>query len=142
MNQASTKPKRPFILKVLVFSLVFISFIGWLRVQQSLYQWAWLVRFQIYPGPLYTVASGAVVGISSLVGAMALWWYLSWGIWFGRILIGLLTLGWWLDYLVFAQATTAWTNLPFRVLLSILYLTFAYLTLYLVPRKIEKRRNE
>jgi type III secretory pathway component EscS len=139
--QQKTPPKRPFLFKLLVLSLLIISLIGWMRFIQSLYQWSYLVDFNIQPGPVYTAITGIVIGLSAGIAAVILWLRLPGAIKFVQITIVLLTAGWWLDYVLFTHTGDAFTNLPFRVTTNGLYLAFVFLYFQYAP-VIQRMRKQ
>ncbi len=131
-NQKTIK-KRPFLFKVLAFTLLIISLTGWLRLTQSLYQWQYLMKYEILPGPLYIAISGCLIGLVAGLGVVAFWLRLQWAKTYLQVSLVLLTVGWWLDYVLFTHNSTAFTSLPFRVVITIVYLGFIFLYLQYAP---------
>ncbi|PKO04118.1 MAG: hypothetical protein CVU41_18625 [Chloroflexi bacterium HGW-Chloroflexi-3] len=132
------KKKRPFLLKLIILSLLIIAVMGWLRVYQSIYQWETLVRFGVQPGPWYSLISGALIGVLGTFGALSTWLRLSWGQKYVQISIVILAASWWLDYLVFSQSSIAFYNLPFRIVATSIYLGFVFGYFYLTKNKSPK----
>jgi hypothetical protein len=130
------KKKRPFLLKLIVYSLVIIAVLGWLRVYQSIYQWDTLVKFGVQPGPWYSLLSGGLIGILAMIGAVSLWLWLSWSQKFVQVNLVIISLGWWLDYLIFSQSSIAFYNLPFRIFANGFYLVFVFGYFYLTKNKL------
>lgn len=120
---------RPFLFKLLFASLIFISITGWLRLYQSFYQWEWLIRYEIRPGPLYTAIYGFLIGSAGLLNAILFWIKHKLTKRFTQIFITLVFFWWWFDYLVFSKTVLAFTDLSFRILLTLTYLSFVYLYL-------------
>jgi hypothetical protein len=137
--------KRPFLYKIIIFSLLIIAVMGWLRVYQSIYQWEWLIRYAVFPGPWYSLITGVLIGVIATLGVVVGWLRLNWSAKYIQIIVVLLSLGWWLDYLLFSQSSIAFYNLPFRIVVNLLYLIFVvgyfYLTKVEEPKgmKDEKR---
>jgi hypothetical protein len=125
--------KRPFLFKVLAFSLLLISLTGWLRFTQSLYQWQFLVAYGIQPGPLYIAISGCIIGLTAGLGLVVFWLRIPWSKLYIQISLILLTIGWWSDYLLFTQNNNAFSNLPFRLVGNFIYLGFVFLYIQYAP---------
>lgn len=117
---------RPFLFKLLFASLMLISLSGWLRLYQSIYQWDWLVRYQVSPGPLYSAIYGSVVGISGLVIAFLFWINPKSSKKLTQAYICVILLIGWLDYLVFSNTSLAFADIHFRIVISIGYLIFIF----------------
>jgi len=130
--------KRPFLYKIIIFSLLIIAVMGWLRVYQSLYQWDWLIKYDVFPGPWYSLITGGIIGVIAMLGVVVGWLRLNWSAQYIQIIVVLLSLGWWLDYLLFSQSSIAFYNLPFRIVVNFLYLIFVVGYFYLVKVKEPK----
>lgn len=131
--------KRPFLYKIIIFSLLIIAVMGWLRVYQSIYQWEWLIRYAVFPGPWYTLITGVLIGVIATLGVVVGWLRLVWSAKYIQVIVVLLSLGWWLDYLLFSQSSIAFYNLPFRIVVNFLYLIFVVGYFYLV--KVEEPKG-
>jgi hypothetical protein len=129
MNPKTPLAGRPFLFKLLAGSLVLIALTGWLRLYQSFYQWEWLIRYEIRPGPVYTAIYGALIGLTASTNAILFWIKHKFAKRVIQISIPAILFWWWLDYLFFSKTALAFTNLPFRILLTITYLCFVYLYL-------------
>lgn len=125
------KKKRPFLLKLIIFSLALIAIMGWLRVYQSIYQWEFLVEYAIKPGPWYSLITGALVGILASIAVVSAWFQWDWSSKFVQISLLVITIGWWLDYLIFSRSSIAFYNLPFRIVATVIYLGFVFGYYYL-----------
>lgn len=125
------KKKRPFLLKLIIFSLALIAIMGWLRVYQSIYQWEFLVEYAIKPGPWYSLITGALVGILASIAVVSAWFQWDWSGKFVQISLLVITIGWWLDYLIFSRSSIAFYNLPFRIVATVIYLGFVFGYYYL-----------
>jgi hypothetical protein len=115
-----------------------IAVMGWLRVYQSLYQWDWLIKYDVFPGPWYSLITGGIIGVIAMLGVVVGWLRLNWSAQYIQIIVVLLSLGWWLDYLLFSQSSIAFYNLPFRIVVNFLYLIFVVGYFYLVKVKEPK----
>lgn len=131
--------KRPFLYKIIIFSLLIIAVMGWLRAYQSIYQWEWLIRYAVFPGPWYTLITGVLIGVIATLGVVVGWLRLVWSAKYIQVIVVLLSLGWWLDYLLFSQSSIAFYNLPFRIVVNFLYLIFVVGYFYLV--KVEEPKG-
>ncbi len=136
------KKKRPFLLKIIIFSLVVIAMMGWLLVYQSIYQWGYLLMFNVYPGPWYSLISGVCSGVLATLGAIATWLRLPWSSRYVQISLLVIIVGWWLDYILFTQNKTAFYNLPFRIFATLIYAGFIFGYYYLSNKKTEGSQHE
>lgn len=125
-DKLSISTKRPFLFKLLSLLLFIIALMGWLRFSQSIYQWQYLIMYQVNPGPLYTLLSGLLIGISMSIGLIAFWLRKLWSKKFLQISIAIIFIGWWLDYLILTRNPSAFTNWPFRLVGSVVVLGFIY----------------
>ena len=125
-DKLSISTKRPFLFKLLSLLLFIFALMGWLRFSQSIYQWQYLVMYQVKPGPLYILISGLLIGISMSIGLIAFWLRKLWSKKFLQITIAIIFIGWWLDYLILTRNPAAFTNLPFRLVGSLVVLSFIY----------------
>ncbi len=132
------KTKRPFLLKLLTFSLALMAVMGWLRVYQSIYQWEILLRFGVHPGPWYSLISGVIIGLIATIAALAAWLQLPETRMVVQISVAILVVGWWLDYLIFSQNKIAFYNLPFRIVATLVYGGFVFGYFYLQKMKSQK----
>lgn len=127
--------KRPFLYKLIIISMAVIAIMGWLRVYQSLYQWKWLLKYEVFPGPWYSLITGILIGLLATIGVVAGWIRLRWSALYIQVSLVVLSLGWWLDYLLFSKSSIAFFNLPFRIVMNLLYLIFVMGYFYLVTEK-------
>lgn len=127
--------KRPFLYKLIIISMAVIAIMGWLRVYQSLYQWQWLLKYEVFPGPWYSLITGILIGLLATIGVVAGWIRLRWSALYIQVSLVVLSLGWWLDYLLFSKSSIAFFNLPFRIVMNLLYLIFVMGYFYLVKEK-------
>ncbi len=125
-DKLSISTKRPFLFKLLSLLLFIFALMGWLRFSQSIYQWQYLVMYQVKPGPIYTLISGLLIGISMSIGLIAFWLRKLWSKKYLQITIAIIFTGWWLDYLILTRNSTAFTNWPFRLVGSVVSLGFIY----------------
>lgn len=140
-RNATLKKKRPFLLKLISFSLAIMAVMGWLRVYQSLYQWEILLRFGVMPGPWYSFITGLLIGIIGMIAALAAWTQRIWSRKVVQISVVILVVGWWLDYLIFSQNQLAFYNLPFRIVATIVYIGFVF-GYYYLTKNAQRIKNE
>jgi hypothetical protein len=69
-------------------------------------------------------------------GAVCLWMRLTWSQKYVQVSLLVLSLGWWLDYLIFSQSSIAFYNLPFRIFANGIYLVFVFGYFYLIKNKL------
>jgi hypothetical protein len=136
------KKKRPFLLKVIIFSLAWMAVMGWLRVYQSLYQWETLQRFGVQPGPWYSLITGVIIGLIGMVASVLAWLQRTWSRKVVQLSILILVVGWWLDYLLLSQNNTSFYNVPFRIVATIVYVGFIFGYFFLSQRKARRVKNE
>jgi len=122
----SISSKRSFFFKLFCLLLFIFAVFGWLRFSQSIFQWHYLVMYQVKPGPLFTLVSGLLIGVSMSIGMVAFWIRKPWSKKYLQITIALLFLGWWLDYLILTKNPTALINWPFRLIGSLVVIGFIY----------------
>jgi hypothetical protein len=48
--------------------MIFIATIGWMRFQQALRHWYYLINLGVWPPPVYQAVSGGLIGISFSLG--------------------------------------------------------------------------
>ncbi len=120
------RPARPFELKLLVLGLLVFSWMGWVRFEQTLVNWAWLQSLGLTPAPPYLAASGALWGLLGLAAALGLWLRLEWGIGLARIAAAGFALSYWLERLLLRRAPEAQANLPFALAATALGLVYAF----------------
>ena len=58
---------------VLFFGYALISITGWVRMIQTFIDWGWLLYAQVWPGPFYLAATGALWGVVAMVAVIWLW---------------------------------------------------------------------
>jgi len=129
------KKKHPFILKLISFSLVIISLLGWLRVYQSIYQWNLLLKYAIYPGPWYSLISGLLIGLLGSFAVICAWVQRNWSRKYVQLIVLIIMMGWWLDYLLFSRGSISFYNLPFRIVATLVYLGLVFGYYYLKKSK-------
>lgn len=120
---------RPFLFKLFALSFLLISVTGWLRLYQSIYQWQWLVKYAVQPGPLYTAIYGLIVGGLMLACLFIFWQKKPYVKTFTLAAVLTVVLYGWCDYLVLSKTSLAFTDLWFRVFVSIIYCLVVYLYL-------------
>ena len=120
---------RPFLFKLFAFSFLLISVTGWLRLYQSIYQWQWLVKYAVQPGPFYTAIYGLIVGGLMLACLLIFWLKTPYAKAFTLGAVLTVVLYSWFDYLVLSKTSLAFTDLWFRAFISIIYCLVVYLYL-------------
>lgn len=134
--------KRPFLFKLLSLILFIIALMGWLRFTQSFYQWQYLLAYQVQPGPVYSLISGLLIGVSMSIGLVAFWFRKKWSKKYLQIVIATICTGWWMDYLLLTKNSAALTNWPFRLVGTLVLLGFIYGYLKIAYPQPWRRQNE
>ncbi len=65
-DRKKSNEQRVFWVTILVLAV--ISTLGWLRFQQALRLWYYLIDLNVQPPPIYLAASGALIGLSHSLG--------------------------------------------------------------------------
>jgi hypothetical protein len=122
-----SRPGRWVRLLALVF--VFLALMGWLRFQQALSGWSLLIQLGAWPGPLYIAAGGAAWGLVGLPAAWGLWVGRGWGA-LAALLAGLFyPLSYWTDRLIAQQVSQGFSNWPFALGVTAIWLIFIFVVL-------------
>jgi hypothetical protein len=117
------KPKRTFILWILIGSLMLWSLLGWLRMAETIEIWN-LLTFTT-PQPEYLLFSALSWGMVGLVFAFALLFRLRWARFASLAVLGLV-LWYWVERIALTRSGTAWTNSLFAAGLSLLWVAYAF----------------
>jgi hypothetical protein len=123
------RPRRTIELLVLMAGILFLSGIGWLRLQQTLFYGEYLNRFGGLPPAVYLGLSGLLLGSAALVSAVGLWARMAWSPWLTRVVVVGAAAGYWLERLLFTRSAAGWANLLFSILLTLLVVGYALLVL-------------
>lgn len=129
------KKKRPFLFKLIIFLLGIIAIMGWLRVVQSVFQWELLLKYEVSPGPWYSLFTGILIGLVATIGVIVGWLRLSWSALYIQVSLALLSIGWWVDYLAFSKSSIAFYNLPFRIVMNLIVLIYVFGYFFLIKEK-------
>jgi len=132
------RPKRSFWLIVLAVGLLIFSIAGWLRLQQSLADWHYLLDLGLQPGPLYLALTGAMTGAGGMIAALGVWLRLRCGFVLTRIFMVVWQAWNWIDRLWVARSDTARVGWPFALAATVVVLLFGFLVL----NDEERRLNE
>lgn len=131
---AVVRARCTFELKILIIGMLILSWFGWLRLQQVIKYWDFLLLLCLQPSPLYLAVYGAVCGLIGMASAITLWlrWY-----WAPQLtyLTALIYVSWyWLDRLLLTRSVASQANYPFAVGVTILGLGCIFVILAL-PRQ-------
>ncbi|MHB8135206.1 MAG: hypothetical protein ACYDH1_13405 [Anaerolineaceae bacterium] len=121
-----SKNRRPFLFKLFSFILFSMAVMGGLRFFQSIYQWQYLLDYQVKPGPLYSLISGLLIAVIMSIGMVGFWLRKVWSKTYLHISIAIISIAWWLDYLLFTKNSAAFSNWPFRLLATTIVVGFLY----------------
>jgi hypothetical protein len=135
--------KKIFLLFFLELVLLLFSLEAWLRLQQAIVNWTYLISLGAVVLPLYLAVSGAVWGIVSLAAAVGLWLYQRWAVMGTGIGSALFTVWYWLDRLFLAPAAGgSQANVWFAVVVNVVLLVVVYLNLAAVWETILYERQD
>jgi uncharacterized membrane protein len=126
MERSRARPKRSLSLKFLTFVMLVLSLFGWLRMQQAISNWGFLIQLKVYPGPLYQALGGILWGVLGLSAAVSLWFCLSWSVIFTEASALVFSASYWFDRLALSRSTGSQTNLYFAIGLTIGALIYTF----------------
>jgi hypothetical protein len=122
-------PGRPLELILLAGGFLVVSVFGWLRVQQALLTWNWLLQVLPTHSPAYLVFSGAAWGLGGSACALGLWLRLKMILHFTRAAACTLALWYWIERLLLTRSPQGWINWPFSLALTVICLVFVFAVL-------------
>jgi len=134
--------KKILLLLFLELVLLVFSLDSWLRFQQAIANWAYLISLGADVLPLYLAVSGAVWSIVSLVAAVGLWFYQRWAVIGTGVGALLFTVWYWLDRLFLTPAADGQANVWFVVGVNAILLVVICLNLGAVWETIQYERSE
>jgi hypothetical protein len=108
-----------------------LSLAGWLRLEQAVFTWQWLVEFSTRPGPLYQAVSGAVWGLAGMVGIILTWLRRRWSIDAALGIIVFFAASYWLDRTLLSQSVDVQANTVFMGIATLACLVYAWAVLWL-----------
>jgi hypothetical protein len=120
------RPKRTLSLKALTFGMLIFSSFGWLRLQQAVSDWSFLVQLGIQPGPLYQALGGVLWGLLGPIAAISLWYRLTWSVVFTETAVLVFAASYWLDRLALSRSAVSQTNLFFAIGLTIVGIIYTF----------------
>ncbi len=129
------RPGRSIELWLLALGLLVISITGWLRLQFVVDAWDFLKQTGVEPGPLYQAILGGVWGACGLVCAAGLLLRARWAPGVTRLVVLVLVIWYWVDYLALTRVSDAMDNWPYMLVLSLLCLLFTFAVLALERQK-------
>jgi hypothetical protein len=138
MTEQTQKTKRSFFLKALVVAFLIQSWMGWLRLIESISNWDLLTSFKVQPSPLYLAVSGGAWGILGLAAALGLWVRWRWAAWAARIIVLLSSAWYWIDRFVLGISPERLTNVPFAAVINLLAILFAFAVLSISSARVQK----
>lgn len=130
--------KRSFKLWLLVIIFLVLSLSGFFRFQQVLVNWNWVSTQKISPGPLLIAASGILFCLANLLVACCLWFRVRWAAGVTRLVTAANFAGYWIDRTFFYHSMSSFTNAPFMLFITLIYLCVVF---WLLERD-RKRWNE
>ncbi len=123
---SQSRPKRTLSLNVLAFCMLGISLFGWLRLQQAVLDWDFLIQLGVQPGPLYLALGGILWGVLGLTATVSLWYRLSWSVIFTKTAALVFAASYWIDRLALGRSAASQTNLYFAIGLTLISLIYTF----------------
>ena len=123
--------------------MIFLSFMGWLRLAESIRLWKTLIEINLNPAPMYLAITGGLIGVLSLISAISLLLRIKWSIFFSRFWVILFAIWLFFDHLLFSPSihtSSDWSWLIFSALIFIAVIFL--LTLPLRQDSIKTVENE
>ncbi|MBN1669361.1 MAG: hypothetical protein JW862_19890 [Anaerolineales bacterium] len=137
---AKAKRKRPERLEFLALLVLVFALLNLLRVIETVQEWQLLENLPLSVSPLYLLLSGAIWALVGFILAAGIWW--GWRpAWLGTQ-VACLAYGvyYWLDRWLLAEPNVLAVRWPFMLLLTILFLLFAFASLWLPAGRAYFRR--
>lgn len=100
---------------LLALVFLYLSLLGWLRLELALSDASLLTSLGIRPGPAYLAAGGALWGVSGLAGAALMVVSTPWRSVGVRVIGLVFTLSYWADRLAFTRSAEMQVNWPFSL---------------------------
>jgi len=121
------KPPRLWRHRIALLLSAGYALMGWLRLQQALWYWAFLVDLDIWPSPPYFAATGGVIGLGFSAALVMLLARKPVIHRFIRIL-GIIFLAWfWFDRILYSTWRAFFIQLPVSLLITAATLLLAFL---------------
>jgi hypothetical protein len=101
------------------FLLAVFTLVGWLRFQQALRYWYYLIEIKLWPHPLYFAASGGLIGLGyglALLFHLLRFRYISLYI---RVLTALFLIWLWIDRIWIVTRESFLPLLPITILITV-----------------------
>ena len=122
-------PGRSLELILLTAGFLVVSAFGWLRMQQALLTWNWLLQVLPAPSPAYLVVSGAAWGLVGLACVLGLWLRIRKAPLLTRAAACILALWFWIERLLLTRSPQGWINWPFSLAATVICLVFVFAVL-------------
>lgn len=110
---------------LLFFGYALISIAGWVRMIQTFIDWNWLRDAQVWPGPWYLAATGALWGVVAMVAVIWLWLRRSDARLAAFVTALFLALSYWTDRLLVFTLNQYGANTLFAAAVTLAGLAFA-----------------
>lgn len=114
---------------LLFFGYALISIAGWVRMIQTFIDWNWLRDAQVWPGPWYLAATGALWGVVAMVAVIWLWLRRSDARLAAFVTALFLALSYWTDRLLVFTLNQYGANTLFAAAVTLAGLAFATVVL-------------
>ncbi len=121
------KPPRLWRLRIALLLAAVFALMGWLRLQQALWYWAFLTDLDIWPRPPYFVVTGGVIGLGFSTALVMLLARKPVILRYIRVL-GIIFLAWfWFDRILYSTWRAFFIQLPVSLLITAAILLLAFL---------------
>ena len=136
--------ERTLELKSIIIACLAISLLGWLRLEQAVYNREWLSGLVSSIFPVYLSISGFIWGTAGLAEAVALWFNLKVAHQYARAMIIIMASWFWVERIYLTRSQTGWSNLPFSIIFTSVCLVYAFVVLEHPHQKhyFEKNLNQ
>lgn len=126
---SSSARRRPFLVTVLIVIFLGLALFGWVRLEQSIYEWPLLVQRVGEWLPVYSSISGALWGLVGLPAAWGLWRKRVWvkkAVWAGAVAY---PVAYWIDRLFLSRSPESKVNWVFSAGVTLFWLSLVFFTL-------------
>jgi uncharacterized membrane protein YidH (DUF202 family) len=134
-SQAQKRPKRSFLLILLIIIYLAIAYFGWLRFSHVLSGWKFYSQYPLANLLPYLAVSGFAWGALNLSSGVVLWFGWRWAPFLAGITAIISVIWYWLDRLLLTVPADARANQVFAVILSLLLVLFAFIVLALPAQR-------
>lgn len=122
-----TKPRRTFLLYLLVIAWLALAWFGGLRLYSAMAHFSTLSGYLSDAMLVYIAVGGAVWALAGLAAGVTLWLGLRLGVRLSKLISAVCFIWYWLDFLLLTRTSPVPGNLPFMITATLLALGLAWL---------------